>query len=1211
MIVFNTIEPWQRTLRCIFTAMALWLLFAASPVLAQESMMSAPQTPVSDLLNADGTINLNNGFSGNLDLNGYHMVNGPNGEPRFVPINQPQPTSAPAHLSSAGDGLWDDQFSGSGVSGANNNVLTTAIIGGELYIGGYFTTVGNAAAKSIAKWDGTSWQALGAGLNFNVIAIIEFNGFIYAGGQFSSTGDGSVTGLNYIAKWDGSNWTPVGSGFNNAVRDFAILGGELYAAGDFTQTGDGSVTGLNYIAKWDGSNWAALGTGFNSIVFSLTLIGTDIYAGGWFTKTADNSVTLNHIAKWDGTSWSALGTGLSATIGIFTTTTNGTDLYVGGDFTQTADGSVTLNRIAKWDGSSWSALGSGLNSPVRSLTAIGTDIYAGGEFIQTADGSVTGLNRIAKWNGTSWSALGAGLDVELYRAVNALSSSGTDLYAGGSFSQTGDGSIVGLNNIAKWDGSSWSILGTRGKGLFLPNSSVNSMVVSNGILYIGGSFTQTADGSVTLNRIATWDGSNWSTLGSGLNRIVRSLTFIGTDLYVGGDFTQTADGSVTGLNRVAKWDGSNWSAVGNGLNASVNALTTLGSDLYAGGNFTLSGDGSVSLNRIAKWDGSSWAAVGAGLNSSVYAMTVISSDLYVAGFFVQTADGSVTGLNRIAKWDGSNWTAVGLGFNDLVWSLTTIGSDLYAGGRFTQSGDGLLELDYIAKWDGSNWATVGPGFNSDVQAMTTIGNDIYAGGNFTETGDGSVTLNRIAKWDGSTWSPLGSGLDNIAQSITGMDNDIYVGGFFTVAGGKPSLYIGRYICDTPPPAELDICAEIDVLIGEVDALILDPGTPRKARKKLEKAKNYLNNGCDNFTAGEYDRGFNDLADAADELDKAMDKGADAGAIRIATVDLARLIATETIADAQAYAGDPAIDHLLNKAAEALADGDAERADDKFDKAVKEYGKAWEYAAEAIQLANDTGTGGEISMDLDPVLNAIDALLANNPNKKARKALQKAHGKVTDAQSKYDNGDIEDGYGKLEDAVGYLEDAADEGSDADPAIAELLTLGRDYAVAKITEAQTYAGTPEVDQQITKAQNYLSDGDAAAAQGKNEKAMDRYGKAWTEAQEGVLLGNGLGKTTVDPLVEIPTRFGLEQNYPNPFNPTTVISYQLSAVSNVKLVIYNTLGQQVRTLVSGSQNTGSYTVQWDGRSDLGEKVASGMYLYRITAGSFVQTKKMMLMK
>ncbi|MCB9069676.1 MAG: T9SS type A sorting domain-containing protein [Calditrichae bacterium] len=414
-----------------------------------------------------------------------------------------------------------------------------------------------------------------------------------------------------------------------------------------------------------------------------------------------------------------------------------------------------------------------------------------------------------------------------------------------------------------------------------------------------------------------------------------------------------------------------------------------------------------------------------------------------------------------------------------------------------------------------------------------------------------------------------------------------------------------------PPAGLDICAEIDLLVDEVNALLNNPGTPRKSKSKLIKAKDYLNSACDNFTAGEYDRGFNDLADAADELNKAMDKGANADAVRIATVDLARLIATETIADAQAYAGDPAIDHLLNKAAEALADGDVERADDKFDKAVKEYGKAWEYAAEAIQLANNTGTGGEISMDLDPVLNAIDALLANNPNKKARKALQKAHGKVTDAQSKYDNGDIEDGYGKLEDAVGYLEDAADEGSDADPVIADLLTLGREYAVAKITEAQTYAGTPEVDQQITKAQNYLNDGDAAAAQGKNEKAMDRYGKAWIEAQEGVLLGNGLGKTAGEPVAVIPTEYGLDQNYPNPFNPETTIRFALPQSGNVTLKIFNLSGQLVRTLVSSEFAAGQHQIVWNGRNDLGEKVASGMYLYRITAGSFVQTKKMMLMK
>ncbi|MCB0270542.1 MAG: right-handed parallel beta-helix repeat-containing protein, partial [Calditrichaeota bacterium] len=93
-----------------------------------------------------------------------------------------------------------------------------------------------------------------------------------------------------------------------------------------------------------------------------------------------------------------------------------------------------------------------------------------------------------------------------------------------------------------------------------------------------------------------------------------------------------------------------------------------------------------------------------------------------------------------------------------------------------------------------------------------------------------------------------------------------------------ALFTAPEACDA-----LDICAEINPLIAEINALLNNPGTPRKSKSKLIKAKDYLNSACDNFTAGEYDRGFNDLADAADELDKAMDKGANADAVRIATV----------------------------------------------------------------------------------------------------------------------------------------------------------------------------------------------------------------------------------------------------------------------------------------------------------------------------------------
>ncbi len=94
-------------------------------------------------------------------------------------------------------------------------------------------------------------------------------------------------------------------------------------------------------------------------------------------------------------------------------------------------------------------------------------------------------------------------------------------------------------------------------------------------------------------------------------------------------------------------------------------------------------------------------------------------------------------------------------------------------------------------------------------------------------------------------------------------------------------------------------------------------------------------------------------------------------------------------------------------------------------------------------------------------------------------------------------------------------------------------------------------------------------------------------------------------------LPLQFRLYHNYPNPFNPTTTIRYDLPQNSKVILTIYNILGQKVRTLVQKQQPAGQYQVQWDGRDDSGEKVSSGVYLYKMVAGDFVQVKKMLLVK
>jgi glycosidase len=108
------------------------------------------------------------------------------------------------------------------------------------------------------------------------------------------------------------------------------------------------------------------------------------------------------------------------------------------------------------------------------------------------------------------------------------------------------------------------------------------------------------------------------------------------------------------------------------------------------------------------------------------------------------------------------------------------------------------------------------------------------------------------------------------------------------------------------------------------------------------------------------------------------------------------------------------------------------------------------------------------------------------------------------------------------------------------------------------------------------------------------------------EGDII-SGLGKLDDT----LPSEFFLGQNYPNPFNPTTSIQFSISKSSLVNLSIYNILGEKVRTLVSKEMNPGSFEVAWDGKNDFNQSLSSGVYIYKISADNFVQSKKMILIK
>jgi ligand-binding sensor domain-containing protein len=121
------------------------------------------------------------------------------------------------------------------------------------------------------------------------------------------------------------------------------------------------------------------------------------------------------------------------------------------------------------------------------------------------------------------------------------------------------------------------------------------------------------------------------------------------------------------------------------------------------------------------------------------------------------------------------------------------------------------------------------------------------------------------------------------------------------------------------------------------------------------------------------------------------------------------------------------------------------------------------------------------------------------------------------------------------------------------------------------------------------------------------IDTKGNKWIGTQYGLSVYKGNVISIVDKKNNVlPNGFMLYQNYPNPFNPTTTIDYSIPKESFVTIKVYDALGREVTTLVSEEKNTGEYSVKFNG-----SKLASGIYFYKITAGSFVQTKKMILMK
>lgn len=300
--------------------------------------------------------------------------------------------------------LSDSTFGpvGNNINGRANVIVkknSNYYVGGGRYWGMGFDTVGlNTKVRGIAKWNGSSWSALGAGVNGIIYSIAVDGNNVYVGGQFDTAG--TVKAKN-IAKWNGSSWSAVGTGTNGRVRSICIKdSANIFVGGEFDTAGS---TNARNIAKWNGSSWTTVGSGISGSVSCIVETNGIVYAGGEFDSAG--SVKANSIARWASGAWSSLGSGDSSGVrnelelkGVVNSIALGTNvnppsggspIFICGTFEKA--GSQGANNIARWSGSSWSKMGSGLSGGGYSIHTTTRYVYVGGIFFKA------GGHNISRW----------------------------------------------------------------------------------------------------------------------------------------------------------------------------------------------------------------------------------------------------------------------------------------------------------------------------------------------------------------------------------------------------------------------------------------------------------------------------------------------------------------------------------------------------------------------------------------------------------------------------------------------------------------------------------------------------------------------------------------------------------------------------------------------------------------------------------------------
>lgn len=449
---------------------------------------------------------------------------------------------------------------------ASSGVLALHVLpNGDLAAGGDFGTMAGVSAAGIARWDGGQWHAYGSGIyNFNpggVRALTSTsNGDIVAAGSFNMAGGIPVKS---VARWNGTSWSAVGPGIAGRIDSASVIAGDdIVCGGDFR---DG---GAIYVARWGGTQWSPLESGFDGRIFAVAARadGT-IVAGGEFAAAGGQQAAS--VASFDGTQWSPLGSNLPGVVRGLAESTDG-ELFAGGS-SWTSLGS----SIARWNGTTWVPLPGGLSGSVHAIHALPngdlivagrlqSNVFTGSRLVQRWDGTTysdlggqqfatgnglvtditegtsgdvfvggsfgipgtAGVQHIARFHGTTLSPLGGGVD-DWVRDLSTLPNG--DVVAVGAFQNAGG---ISANCVARWDGTTWHAMGSWPSGLVA--NQINTLeVLPNGHVIVNGYFNTTSGEFLWL--VMSWDGTTWS-LNHEVGRVSDMCLSRAGELVLGGSF---------------------------------------------------------------------------------------------------------------------------------------------------------------------------------------------------------------------------------------------------------------------------------------------------------------------------------------------------------------------------------------------------------------------------------------------------------------------------------------------------------------------------------------------------------------------------------------------------------------------------------------------------------------------------------------------------